>query len=66
MSPRGTKQRPSFTKVRPSVSPDDVLKLIQERDRLAAADTRTEAEKWLGDPPPSRSALAQRNRAADS
>jgi hypothetical protein len=53
MSPRGTKQRPSFTKVPPSVSPDDVLKLIQERDRLAAADTRTEAEKWLGDPPPS-------------
>jgi hypothetical protein len=44
------------------VSPDDVLKLIQERDQLAAADTRTDAEKWLGDPPPSRSALAQRDR----
>jgi hypothetical protein len=64
MSPRGTKQRPYFTKVAPSVSPDDVLKLIQERDRLAAADTRTEAQRWLGDPPPGRSALAQRPRAA--
>jgi hypothetical protein len=62
MSPRGTKQKQSFTKVAPSVSPDDVLKLIQERDRLAAADTRTEAERWLGDPPRDRSALAQRKQ----
>jgi hypothetical protein len=33
-----------------------------ERDRQAALDTRTEAERWLGDPPPGRSALAQRDR----
>jgi len=62
MSPRGTKQRTTFTKVAPSVSPDDVLKLIQERDEGIASDTRTAAERWLGDPPPSRSALAQRDR----
>jgi hypothetical protein len=29
-----------------------------ERDRREAADTRTEAERWLNDPPPDRSALA--------
>jgi hypothetical protein len=48
------------------ISPDDVQGLIIERDRLAAADTRTAAERWLGDPPPYRSALAQRTRAAGS
>jgi hypothetical protein len=31
---------------------------LEERDRREAADTRTEAERWLGDPPPSHSALA--------
>jgi hypothetical protein len=62
MSPRGTKQKQSFTKVAPSVSPDDVSKLIQERDQGIASDTRTAAERWLGDPPPHGSALAQRDR----
>jgi hypothetical protein len=54
MSPRGTQQRPTLTKIAPrgNVSPDDVLSRIQERDRLAATDTRTEAERWLGDPRP--------------
>ena len=36
----------------------DVKVRLEERDRREAADTRTEAERWLGDPPPSRSALA--------
>jgi hypothetical protein len=49
-----------------NVSPDDVRTLEIERDRLAALDNRTEAERWLGDPPPHRSALAQRARAAGS
>jgi hypothetical protein len=48
------------------VSSDDVQALVIERDRLAAMDTRTEAERWLGDPPPHRSALAQQTRAAGS
>jgi hypothetical protein len=30
---------------------------VRPRER---ADTRTEAQRWLGDPPPDRSALAQR------
>jgi hypothetical protein len=62
MSPRGSKQKPTIFKIQCPVSPDDVQVLIIERDRLAAADTRTEAERWLGDPPPGRSALAQRDR----
>jgi hypothetical protein len=43
-----------------------VRSLEIERDRLAAADNRTAAERWLGDPPPGRSALAQRMRGAAS
>jgi hypothetical protein len=45
-----------------NVSPDDVRSLEIERDRLAASDTRTAAERWLGDPPPHRSALAEHRR----
>jgi hypothetical protein len=63
MSPRGSKQKPTVFKVQPRpVSPDDVRALILERDRQAAADTRTDAQRWLGDPPPNRSALAQRKQ----
>jgi hypothetical protein len=62
MSPRGHHQKETLHKVERPVSPDDVRVLIIERDPLAAMDTRTEAEKWLGDPPPNRSALAQRKQ----
>jgi hypothetical protein len=63
MSPRGTNQKIATHKVEPRrVSPDDVKFLLTQRDRLAAADTRTEAQRWLGDPPPGRSALAQRKQ----
>jgi hypothetical protein len=42
----------------------DVLKArLQERDQRLAADTRTELQKWLGDPPPDRSALARSGAA---
>ncbi len=37
---------------------DDVRIRCEERDQRAAADTRTEAQRWLNDPPPGRSALA--------
>ena len=37
----------------------EIEKRLTERDRRLAADTRTEAERWLGDPPPGRSALAR-------
>jgi hypothetical protein len=53
-------------KVQHAVSPDDVRFLLNERDAMAERDTRTPAQVWLGDPPPSRSALAQRTRAAGS
>jgi hypothetical protein len=38
----------------------DVAMRLAERDQREAADTRTEAQRWLGDPPLSESALAQR------
>jgi hypothetical protein len=65
MSPRGTKQKPIIYKImsRPlSVSPDDIRTKLRLRDQLRAMDTRTDAQRWLGDPPPHRSALAQRDR----
>ena len=65
MPNRGKRMGPPLHKVQ-HVSPDDVQALVIERDRLAALDDRTAAQRWLGDPPPGRSALAQRNRAADS
>jgi hypothetical protein len=44
--------------------PPDVLKArLQERDRRQATDTRTEVQKWLGDPPADRSALAHHGTA---
>ena len=33
---------------------------LAERDRQLADDTRTDAQRWLGDPPANRSALARR------
>jgi hypothetical protein len=62
MSPRGHRQKETLHKVERSVSPDDVKFLLLERDRQAAQDTRTDAQKWLGDPAPNRSALAQPDR----
>jgi hypothetical protein len=40
------------------VDPAEVEKRLAEREQREAADTRTETQRWLGDPPPSRSALA--------
>jgi hypothetical protein len=39
-----------------------VTRRLAERDQRIAADKRTEAQKYLGDPPPWRSALAQRKQ----
>jgi hypothetical protein len=38
------------------IDPEILRTRLQERDRREAGDTRTEAQKWLGDPPPDRSA----------
>jgi len=51
----------NITKVPPrSYSPDDLKTRLLEAEAREAADTRTEAERWLGDPPAERSALAQK------
>jgi hypothetical protein len=62
MSPPGSKRKPTIFKVHRPVSPDDVRMLEIERERRQASDTRTPAQKWLGDPEPNRSALAQRKQ----
>ena len=65
MSRAGSRQQKIHEVLNPrKVSPDDIKARLLLRDQLAAQDTRTEAQRWLGDPPPYRSALAQRNRAA--
>jgi hypothetical protein len=65
MSPRKSREKltaAKFIGFDRQVSPDDVLHLMQERDRQKLLDTRTPAQVWLGDPPPNRSALAQRKQ----
>lgn len=44
---------------KPRISPHDLAMRLAERDQRQAADTRTDAEKFLGDPPRERSALVQ-------
>jgi hypothetical protein len=41
------------------VDADEARQRFAERDAREAADTRTAAQRWLGDPPLGRSALAQ-------
>jgi hypothetical protein len=41
------------------VHPQEAQQRLQERDQRIAADTRTEVQKYLGDPEPARSALAR-------
>jgi hypothetical protein len=42
------------------IDPEILRNRVQERDRREASDTRTEAQRWLGDPPPSQSALRKK------
>jgi hypothetical protein len=61
MSRAGSRQHKTHEVLNPrNVSPDDIKARLLLRDQLQAQDTRTEAQRWLGDPPPHRSALAQR------
>jgi hypothetical protein len=61
MSRRGMRQQKIHEVLNPrNVSPDDIRARLLLRDQLAAQDTRDAAARWLGDPPPHRSALAQR------
>ena len=46
------KRRPSGQSVvARAITPDDLKVRLQERDRRLAADNRSEAQRWLGDPP---------------
>jgi hypothetical protein len=40
------------------IDPDVLRSRVQERERREASDDRTEVQRWLGDPPRSRSAFA--------
>ena len=44
---------------RSRMNPVDLRARLAERDMRQLTDTRTEAQKWLGDPPPMQSAMAQ-------
>ena len=59
MSPRGSRQNITH-RVERSYSPDDIKARLLEAAARERADTRTEAQRWLNDPPPDRSALAKR------
>jgi hypothetical protein len=48
-----------FIEIHRRVRTDEARQRLAERDARQAADNRTEAQKFLGDPPPGRSALAQ-------
>jgi hypothetical protein len=47
------------------VTQQEALQRFAERAAREAADTRTPAQRWLNDPPPGRSALAQVRHLAD-
>jgi hypothetical protein len=67
MSRAGSRQQKIHEVLNPrNVSPDDFKARLLLRDQQQAMDTRDAAARWLGDPPPHRSALAQRNRADGS
>ena len=45
------------------IDPDILRGRVQDRERREASDTRTEAQRWLGDPPPLQSALSHHTDA---
>lgn len=62
MAPRGScivNDRRVFG-IEPRAPARDVQVRLAERDQRLASDTRGVTERWLGDPEPTRSALAQR------
>jgi hypothetical protein len=65
MAPRGSKDRHdrSLLKVEQRAPVSDVRRHIEERDQRLANDQRSDVEKWLGDPPPERSALAAKEKS---
>ena len=61
MSPRGSRQNATMHRVGQRLySPHDIKARLIEAQAREARDTRTPAQRFLGDPPRERSALAQR------
>jgi hypothetical protein len=60
MSPRGTRQNNIHKVLSDRVPMRDLTSRLNEARARESADTRTEVQRWLGDPPRDRSALAQR------
>jgi hypothetical protein len=48
------------------IDPDTLRSREQEREQREASDTRTDVQRWLGDPPPNRSALARTGTAGET
>jgi hypothetical protein len=61
MAPKGSHDRQPRTllKTEPRAPPADVAERLRDLERRLAMDSRTEAERWLGDPPRDRSALCR-------
>jgi hypothetical protein len=58
MGPRGFKQSIATHRIEPrGYSPDDLKARLLEADARERADTRTELQRFMGEPEPSRSAL---------
>ena len=63
-----SKRRPSLASSliglggRHAIDPDVLHDRLQERDWRRASDTRSDVQRWLGDPPPARSALTHRDK----
>jgi hypothetical protein len=50
----------AYLKISRSVTPAEKAARFAERESRESADDRTEAERWLGDPPRDRSALPRK------
>jgi hypothetical protein len=57
-------RRTRFTSVDRGVSAADLADRCRDRDQRKAIDTRSEIDRWLGDPPPDRSVLGQGSQVA--
>jgi len=59
MRPRDQLTAARFIGIHHRVREDEARQRLAERDARERADTRTPAQRWLNDPAPGRSALAQ-------
>jgi hypothetical protein len=67
MSPRGSRDSHDRSLLKVELRPPaaDVQARLHERDQRQAGDTRSETQRYLGDPEPGRSALAHFRSSSD-